>query len=128
MQIVSDKEVLSGWQRCKILSKTDNQVTVEYLDDEEENESLTYDISCFVASATPAPSHVIDLTENVQSSVSHEQSVFVMKERVELLPLQKKKVFDPSKWIKNQRKLEWTVRFGEPKSRRFNMFSEELQT
>ena len=65
---------------------------MQYLDDTEDDEPLTYDISSFVASAAPARSHVVELTDEVQSSVSYEQSVFVMKERGELLPLQKKKI------------------------------------
>ena len=103
VKTASGKEVLSGWQRCKILSRTEDNVTVQYLDDKEDDDPLTYGIPCFVASADLAPSHFVDLTGHVETAVSHEQSVFVMQERGELLPLQKKKVSDPTKWAKNQR-------------------------
>ena len=45
VQTETDKEVLSGWQRYKILSHTEEQVTVQYLDDNEDDDPLTYDIS-----------------------------------------------------------------------------------
>ena len=103
VQTASGKDVLSGWQRGKIVSRgKDETVTVQYFDDKEDDEPITYDISAFLTSPDPTPCHVIELTVNIQSVVGHEQPVFVMKEREELLPLQKKKVSDPCKWSKNQ--------------------------
>ena len=67
-------------------SRTENKVIVEYLDDKEDDEHLTYDIVYLVVSAAPSSCHVVDLHDNIQSSVSRDQSVFVMKERDELIP------------------------------------------
>ena len=109
VQTATGKEVLSGWQRCKILSRNEDQVTVKYLDDEEDEDPITYDISDFTTSADPAPCHLVDLTDHVQSSsISFDQPVFVMKERAELVSLQKKRVSDPKKWIKNRRNFDST--------------------
>ena len=62
-----------------------------------------------MANAHPAPSHldVVD-ADSASSAITHEQTPFVMKERGELLPLQRKRLSDPSKWIKNQRKFDTT--------------------
>ena len=96
------REVLSGWQRCKILERLDatgdasESVRVQYLDDESDDESIEYTISDFIRSADPAPIHV-DLTD-VTSSVSREQPAFQMPDRGELVPLQRKRVRNPASW------------------------------
>ena len=90
----TDKETLSGWQKYKVISVTKDKVTVHYFDDADDEDDITYDIAQFISSADLAPSHVVDLTDNVSTSLSHEQNVFVMPEREELQPLQKKKVSD----------------------------------
>ena len=90
---------------AKVISHTEDKVTVQYFDDDD---PLTYNISSFCASADPAPCDIVDLTDKVQSSLTHEQSLFVMKERGELLPLQKKTVSDPRKWVKNRRTFDST--------------------
>ena len=100
------KETTSGWQKCKVISVTEDEVTVKYFDEEEDGDDFTYDIEQFIANADLAPSHVVDLTGNVQISVSHDQDVFVLPERSELLPLQKKRISDPKRWKKNQREFD----------------------
>ena len=101
----SGKEVSSGWKRCRILERLcetkeypEGAVKVQYVDDGEDDEPLTYDIVDFIHSADPAPCHIVDLSDQTETAVSLEQPKFEMQERAELTPLQKRKVSDPKSW------------------------------
>ena len=79
---------------------------VQYADDAEDDEPLTYDIVEFVNNAMIAPKHVVDLAADVnETSVGHEQSEFKMSERGELLTVELKKTARPEMWAKTKEPL-----------------------
>lgn len=105
----SGKEVLSGWQRCRIekLFGTNDEyphgaVLVQYLgEDEEDEEPIKYDNLHFISSSAPAPNHNASVDGSQTSSVvNYEQPEFIMQERGELLPLQLRKKSSPQDWQK----------------------------
>ena len=82
-------------------------VKVKYLDDEENDDPIEYDVDHFFANANPAPCHLIDLTD-VATSVALEQPVFVHQERGELIPLQRRQETKSETWINRQRTFDET--------------------
>ena len=107
------KEVSSGWQRCFIVERVHakddrwgGSVRVEYADDMDDDDPIEYTVREFLVNAAPAPVHVRPVADDVASSVILEQSVFVPKEREELIPLQRKRISQPKTWKKYARKFQ----------------------
>lgn len=80
--------------------------------------STTYHIPIFLDSADPAPVHTIPVpATSAGTIVSSETSVFVPKERGELIPLQRRRVKQPEKWLNKVRSFDktWgeTIEVGE---------------
>ena len=75
---VTGKEVLSGWKRYKIVDREvnenadDGKITVQYLDDSDNDEPIEYDVHDFIVSADPAPVHINLVTDEVGLYVGRE--------------------------------------------------------
>ena len=81
---------------------------VRYLDD---GETITYGVAQLIAAATLAPTHVDPVEAEEGAAVAIEQTPFQRKPRGDLLPLQRKKLRTPTKWLVNIRKFDDT--FGD---------------
>ena len=66
---------------------------------------MTYEIHHFIQNAHPAPQHLEDIAtaSSGQVAVNFEQPVFKKQERGKLLPLERRRISDPTKWKKNLR-------------------------
>ena len=110
----TDKEVLSGWKRCKIVGREDasadypnGSVTVQYFDDDPEtDEPIKYDLITFLSSADAAPVHIDLVNDETAVCLSREHPDFNQQERGELLPVERRQVSNPKEWKKNSRKFD----------------------